>query len=565
MYKLFLPKVLAENKYEASRLRETSRECESMLMLHDLALAHWLAAFLYRSDVRFPFSQNDNNGRCAVLRMAGRPWQRAPHSRLRRLAAVLLSSHAKRCNVTLFTAEARLTFVSFFVAWRMKIAVVGCVHGSLDKVYEDVALQAKEQNTEIDLVLICGDFQAIRNVNDLKCMAVPDKYKSLGTFHEYYSGARKAPYLTGIIGGNHEASNYFSCLPYGGWVAPNIYYFGYSNVIRFGGLRIAAISGIHKPHDTQLGHFERLPYDNSTLRSVFHTRALEAYRMIQIRNDKTPQPIDIVLSHDWPLNIHTCGNVRWLLTKKPFFKQDVQNNALGNPLYQPVVPHLKPRYWFSAHLHVRFEASIDFGDNVKTNFLALDKCLPRRHYLEIIDIAPDGNEDASKVFEYDPEWLCILKKTNKYVSVEKHPRVKVPATWITVDPTSDEEIKEMIEVFGNDLKVPENFAMAEPVPSADKDSDPRRVTNFANPQSVEFCTKLFITDPISAILANENTPNPGPLGNPDKIDLSGDEWEDEPGEIESHEEIIKRLRTDTTETVDEEAKPLFFIDTKGKQ
>jgi lariat debranching enzyme len=29
-----------------------------------------------------------------------------------------------------------------------------------------------------------------------------------------------------FIGGNHEASNYMQELPYGGWVAKNIYYMG---------------------------------------------------------------------------------------------------------------------------------------------------------------------------------------------------------------------------------------------------------------------------------------------------------------------------------------------------
>lgn len=29
-----------------------------------------------------------------------------------------------------------------------------------------------------------------------------------------------------FIGGNHEASNHLQELPYGGWVAPNIYYLG---------------------------------------------------------------------------------------------------------------------------------------------------------------------------------------------------------------------------------------------------------------------------------------------------------------------------------------------------
>jgi len=42
----------------------------------------------------------------------------------------------------------------------------------------------------------------------------------------YYSGEKTAPVLTIFIGGNHEASNYLQELPYGGWVAPNIYYLG---------------------------------------------------------------------------------------------------------------------------------------------------------------------------------------------------------------------------------------------------------------------------------------------------------------------------------------------------
>lgn len=41
---------------------------------------------------------------------------------------------------------------------------------------------------------------------------------------------KKAPVLTIFIGGNHEASNHLQELPYGGWVAPNIYYLGESSI-----------------------------------------------------------------------------------------------------------------------------------------------------------------------------------------------------------------------------------------------------------------------------------------------------------------------------------------------
>lgn len=58
--------------------------------------------------------------------------------------------------------------------------------------------------------------QAMRNTADLQTMACPVKYRALGHFHQYYSGAKKAPKLTIVIGGNHEASGYMWEL----WVYP---------------------------------------------------------------------------------------------------------------------------------------------------------------------------------------------------------------------------------------------------------------------------------------------------------------------------------------------------------
>jgi hypothetical protein len=41
-----------------------------------------------------------------------------------------------------------------------------------------------------------------------------------------------APILTLFVGGNHESSGFMAELPNGGWVAPNIYFMGYSSVSR---------------------------------------------------------------------------------------------------------------------------------------------------------------------------------------------------------------------------------------------------------------------------------------------------------------------------------------------
>ncbi|MCH88652.1 lariat debranching enzyme-like, partial [Trifolium medium] len=90
----------------------------------------------------------------------------------------------------------------------MKIAVEGCMHGDLETVYKTLQHLENTQNTKIDLLLCCGDFQAVRNQNDLNSLAVPSKYLSMKTFWKYYSGLEVAPYPTIFIGGNHEASNY---------------------------------------------------------------------------------------------------------------------------------------------------------------------------------------------------------------------------------------------------------------------------------------------------------------------------------------------------------------------
>ncbi|KAJ2795540.1 lariat debranching enzyme, partial [Coemansia guatemalensis] len=57
-----------------------------------------------------------------------------------------------------------------------------------------------------------------------------------------------------------------------------------------------------------------------------------------------------------------------------------------------------------------------------TNFLALDKCLPRRQFLEIVEIettADIGNKQLR--IEYDPEWLAILRLCNEHMPLDESP------------------------------------------------------------------------------------------------------------------------------------------------
>ena len=66
----------------------------------------------------------------------------------------------------------------------MKIAVEGCCHDELELIYDTVEHIQKVKNITVDLLLICGDFEATRNPDDLVCMACPPKYRDMKYFYK---------------------------------------------------------------------------------------------------------------------------------------------------------------------------------------------------------------------------------------------------------------------------------------------------------------------------------------------------------------------------------------------
>ena len=426
----------------------------------------------------------------------------------------------------------------------MKIAVEGCCHGELDKIYETLQFLERKENIKVDLLLCCGDFQAVRNEADLKCMAVPPKYRQMQTFYKYYSGEKKAPVLTVFIGGNHEASNHLGELPYGGWVAPNIYYLGYSGVVTFGGYRIAGLSGIYKKHDYPKGHFERPPFHNSSVRSAYHIRSIDVFKLKLLS-----QPLDIVMSHDWPLGVYHHGNVQELYRYKSFLRDEIESNTLGSPPAAELLDVLQPDYWYSAHLHVKFPALVPQANkegNKMTKFLALDKCLPRRDFLQVVDV---GTAKGPLELHYDAEWLAITRLTNELMNItSNHTILPSSPDEISKYKPSKDQVQELQNLLKNGLKVPENFVQTVPL------YNPKRHNKYAspkevhNPQTSEFCEmlggmeNLFTAEGEREKVANANNPDEIdlsddgegddgdtklPSGNPDEINLDAEDDEDE--------------------------------------
>lgn len=431
--------------------------------------------------------------------------------------------------------------------------------------------------------------QATRNAADLTLMSCPVKYRRLGDFPDYYSGARTAPYLTIFVGGNHEASSHLWELFYGGWVAPNIYYMGAANVLRLGPLRIAGMSGIWKGFDYRKPHHERLPFSDDDVKSFYHVREVDVRKLLLLQSQ-----VDIGISHDWPKHIENHGDAGWLFRKKPDFRRDSQSGQLGSVAAEYVMDRLRPPYWFSAHMHIKFSALKKYQDsasavtpedthedskvtengkdanpdeidldidedaeggdsqeaepvaeadtketsqvsqelraqlpasfakpqprqkntpgqpvpstipNKEVRFLALDKCLPGRHFLQLLDITPFNPTDlvtyAAKSsgpryqLQYDPEWLAITRVFHNTLCIgdktvqpppdlgEEHylPLIEAERVWV----------EENIIKTGK-LDVPHNFdrTACPHVPDTPEivNEQPKEYTN---PSTTEFCNLL---------------------------------------------------------------------------
>ncbi|ODV95296.1 hypothetical protein PACTADRAFT_85423 [Pachysolen tannophilus NRRL Y-2460] len=389
----------------------------------------------------------------------------------------------------------------------MSIAIEGCCHGELDQIYNSLLDKASRINQALpDLLIICGDFQSVRNEADLNCISMPIKYRKLGDFQSYYTGVKKAPLMTIFIGGNHEASNYLQELKFGGWVAPNIYYLGHSGCIWYKGLRISGISGIWYPYDFSKPRLEKLPYDQNSIRSIYHVRKLDFLKQFLIK-----QPISVMLSHDWPQGIENYGNLNRLLRFKPFFQKDIISGKLGSPVNRILLSKLMPEYWFSAHLHVKFEAevfhessikkrknSLDKNENLELEN-TLDKCLPKRNFLELLHIPVTSTKHPSFIdnqnLYWDKEYIAITKVFhNMFIHTDYYKKLYKFEEIFNIDKDILDELKREINIEFEKLneKSHDSFQINPNFFVKTANTDTTELKEYENPQTTTFLSNFNI-------------------------------------------------------------------------
>ncbi|SPQ97501.1 unnamed protein product (mitochondrion) [Plasmodiophora brassicae] len=407
--------------------------------------------------------------------------------------------HSRRRLSAKAPSGSGLLIVQLLHDWRLtmdgagvlQVGVTGCVHGELDRVYERLAQIEERREQRADLLLVCGDFQACRTPGDLQQMSCPEKYRDMHSFYKYYSGQRTAPVLTILIGGNHEASNYNFELYFGGWVAPNMYYLGNSGCVRYRGLRIAGISGVYYPDNFNAGYQEDFPLQGRHIRSIYHTRQCEIFKLMQLTGTA-----DVFMSHDWPQRVTQWGDRAALIAKKPHLEKDIATGVLGNPYLPDIMDRLQPNYWFSAHLHCRFDARVPHGDRV-TSFMSYDKPGPNRKFMDMHPVPVDAPSDAPLC--YDPEWLAIQRLTAPHLSVDA---IAPLLSDEVVSPDAiAEETQRIRNEFGDEPPVPANFTATVPpyTPGRRRRQlstvEPLPAPLELNPQTYTFMKRFGIADP----------------------------------------------------------------------
>ncbi|KAH6575393.1 hypothetical protein BASA62_001913 [Batrachochytrium salamandrivorans] len=285
---------------------------------------------------------------------------------------------------------------------------------------------SRTHNDSIDLLIICGDFQAMRNTADLASLACPDKYKHMGTFYQYYSGAKDR-----------------SC----------------SHTVSHLHVKFAALFEHQDPAIVLPAVSIAAPTELGDMLSK-----VKNPDEINIDDDDDDDEDDECLDTD-------------------------SNDQDSAPT--PIVAASKP------------VSTLPILTPTSTKFLALDKCLPGRDFLQIVDVPTDPESTTPLKFYYDEEWLAIVRATHTFFT-DSHTQTPLPSDS-DVELHIQRELGWIRETLLRSPRVdpkvgypiPDNFSQTAPVYDPSAPNRGRTDEVYLNRQTVEFCNMLQIPNRIN--------------------------------------------------------------------
>jgi lariat debranching enzyme len=260
--------------------------------------------------------------------------------------------------------------------------------------------------------------------------------------------------------------------------------------------------------------------------------------------------VDVCLSHDWPAWVELFGDSEGLYASKPPFYESAKKDGLGSKPATQLLDHLRPAYWFSGHMHVKFEATVQHAEatidetvrkldvsealraelpvfdngykaalttatpgvekskNGTTKFLALSKVgQDTDAYLDLLELdLPERAEDpqylektADGIYQlhYDEEWLAITRAYNDSLLLADPETLVVPPSSRQNTPRITAEtivghqkwVRENVTAKGL-LRIPQNFVAHAPFHSAEMVGTEEQPLEYPNAQTSAFAELL---------------------------------------------------------------------------
>lgn len=213
----------------------------------------------------------------------------------------------------------------------LRAAVFGDVHGRQDLMYIAALDWQERHKKSIDVILQVGDFETIRNEDDLTYYFAPKKYHKISEIADYCNGRAKVPILTVFIGGNHEAWGVLADKHQGGYICPKVRYLGRSGTITLNGVTIGGLTGIFSPKKYKTRLSAKPEYD------------WQYYREEDVENLRGKK-LDILLLHDWVRPFSAIS------VEESHVPDSLRNDSCPTPTLH-LIESCQPEYVFMGHMH----------------------------------------------------------------------------------------------------------------------------------------------------------------------------------------------------------------------